>query len=175
MILGYSELLQRHSEIIKTEADVELINPASIDIRIGEHLLAEEFGGMIDIDLTEYNKEFPYYIKPGEFVLVSTYEHIYVPIDLAMELKLKSSRAREGYNHSLAFWVDPNWDGILTMEIQNVKKYTQLPLYPGMRFAQIILHQLASPCSKPYNGRYQQASSAEDASKLPLGTVTQCT
>lgn len=134
--------------------DRSLINPASIDIRIGETLQFE------DESIYDLKRNSPYILSPHEFVLVAVYEHIYVPPQYAVELKLKSSRAREGFNHSLAFWVDPGWDGILTMEVMNVNNYSDLKLDYGMKFAQIIVHKLDQPAT-PYTGRYQHATSVE--------------
>lgn len=142
----------------------EMVNPASIDIRVGYELIRETLGGeRVTTRLSAYSKEDPYLLVPGEFVLVSTLERIKVPLDLAMELKLKSSRAREGYNHLLAFWFDPGWDGIGTLEIVNVNRFTKLPLYPGLRIGQIIYHLLSEPVTKPYTGRYHNATGVESA------------
>jgi dCTP deaminase len=110
-------------------------------------------------DISGYNKEVPFWIQPGVFFLAETLEHIHVPNGYCMELKLKSSRAREGYNHSLAFWVDPGWDGILTMELQNITNLHQLPVYPGLKIAQLIYHKMDAPAIKPYEGKYQNSNS----------------
>lgn len=134
----------------------QFVNPASVDIRIGAHLKYED---ETQWDLTKS----AYVLKPKEFVLISTYEHIMVPHDCAVELKLKSSRAREGFNHSLAFWVDPGWTGILTMEVMNVNNTRTLVVEYGMAFAQIIVHKLDTPVLRPYVGRYQGATSVEAA------------
>lgn len=86
-----------------------------------------------------------------------------VPRDLAVELKLKSSRAREGFDHSLAFWFDPGWDGVGTLEVHNMNRYTSLELSYGLRFAQLVIHKLDRPVIQGYNGRYQHATSVEAA------------
>lgn len=140
-----------------------LINPASIDIRIGTKLLVEEaHERWLPIDLLNCGQ---YILRPNQFVLVETFEYITVPNGYAVELKLKSSMARRGFNHSLAFWVDPGWSGILTMEVQNVTEYQHLKLECGMRFAQIIVHRLDQDAHNPYSGRYQHAGGVE-AGKL---------
>jgi dCTP deaminase len=150
--------LQHHIiQVPGEEYDINhYLNPASIDIRIGKTFLCETYSKFSPFDLPP-----GFVLLPGEFMLVSTYETIHVPNGYAMELKLKSSIARQGFNHSLAFWVDPGWKGILTMEIQNVTNYQCLRLNSGMRFAQIIFHELTSLAARPYNGKYQHASSAE--------------
>lgn len=154
------------------QPDFSLVNPASIDIRIGKTIILEnDFTSPLSKDaMTDpinlehnYSSKYPYWLAPGEFALVSTYETIMVPNGYAIELKLKSSTARKGFNHSLAFWVDPGWNGILTMEIQNVLKRHHVPLWYGMRFAQLIVHTLDKQATYPYQGRYQNASQVEAA------------
>jgi len=160
MILSDGTLRRMLHQFITEDADSTLINPASIDIRIGRRLLYEDGDAWTQIELVKY-REGCYQLQPGEFVLVETLERLTVPNGYAIELKLKSSRAREGYNHSMAFWFDPGWDGIGTMEIHNVSRVRTLPLFTGLRFAQIIIHQLDAPAVTPYQGRYHNAIRVE--------------
>ena len=152
-----AESLQPLMPTLVGHTDVELLNPASIDIRIGTALIRETFVDKISGWEGQQLGKAPYLLAPGEFVLVATMEVVKVPLMYAVDLRLKSSRAREGYNHSLAFWVDPGWKGILTMEISNVSRYHYLPLFPGLRIAQIIVHTLDKATKQGYKGRYQHA------------------
>jgi dCTP deaminase len=135
-----------------------MVNPASIDIRIGNTNI---YRG-VECDISGRTADNPIYLEPGAFMLVSTLERLKVPLDCAMDLRLKSSRARVGYDHALAFWFDPGWDGIGTLEIKNIG-YDMLPIYPGLRIGQIIYHRLTEVCEKPYAGRYQAATIVEGA------------
>lgn len=159
MILPYQELMERglRGELVEP-FDPDLVNPASIDIRIGNTNI---YRG-IECDITGRTVENPIYLEPGAFMLCSTLERLKVPLDCAMDLRLKSSRARAGYDHALAFWFDPGWDGIGTLEVKNIG-YEMLPIYPGLRIGQIIYHRLTAVCDKPYAGRYQSASTVEGA------------
>lgn len=155
-VLSDTTLRNRIHELIK-DPDPSLINPASIDIRIGRHLKYEHESTW------DLSTQGPYTLQPKEFVLVSTYEYLMVPDDLAMELKLKSSMARQGFDHSLAFWFDPGWSGIGTMEVHNMNRLQPLTLTYGTRFAQCIYHKLDHPVTNAYQGRYQNATSVEAA------------
>lgn len=155
-ILSDTTLHERLHEFIK-EPDHTMVNPASIDIRIGQTLQFE------DDSIWNFGEHGPYTLVPKEFVLVATYEYIMVPLDCAVELKLKSSRARQGFDHSLAFWIDPGWSGVLTMEVTNNNRLKNLILEYSWRFAQIIVHKLDRPVAQPYSGRYQGATSVEAA------------
>lgn len=158
MILSDVTLLKMLPDLIK-EPNAELVNPASIDIRIGMNAKFDSSIGLIDVPLVANRN---YEVKSHQFVLVETLEHLMVPNGFAVELRLKSTIARQGFNHSLAFWFDPGWDGIGTMEIYN-QRMTSLQIYQGMKFAQIIVHKLDHKAVHPYQGRYQNAKAVESA------------
>lgn len=140
------------------EPDYSMVNPATIDIRVGLTARREmAFGHWEDIELPTDGIE----VAPGEFLLLATYESFRVPNGYAMDLRLKSSTARRGWDHSLAFWVDPGWEGVLTMEVRNVLRFNSLRLVPGERFAQVIVHKLIGASNRLYAGRYLGAESVE--------------
>ena len=166
MIFSRSDLERIYNYIVpnEEERDWNLINPASIDIRVGNELYIEVASGKTQkVSINSSSEDEPYIIQPGEFFLAGTYEKLHVPRNCAVELKLKSSRARAGWDHSLAFWFDPGWNGYGTMEIKNITRYTPLPIWKKMRFAQIIVHRLTTTVKEDqaYQGRYQGAESVE--------------
>lgn len=150
--------------------DPEMVNPASIDVRIGDSVLVErkitfdarytqhkQFKeGWAEIDISDRTADNPYWIQPCEFILVATLETFNMPSDLVGEFRLKSSRAREGYDNALAVWLDPEWSGSkLTLEIVNNRRLTSIPLYPGLKIGQAIFHKCNAP-DRTYQvtGRY---------------------
>ena len=159
MILCDRDLLSLGPQLLDP-FDETLVSPASVDIRIGNHVIVEskEF---IKLAIDDYSIDLPMLIEPGDFILVETLETLKVPNGYAVEMKLKSSRAREGWNHSLAFWFDPGWHGVATMELHNVSRFQILRLYPGLRIGQIIVHRLSGDAINPYKGKYQGATSVE--------------
>lgn len=136
--------------------DPNLINPASIDVRIGHTALIETEEGWREHSLLEYSKEKPMWVQPKEFLLVATLETFNMPSNACGEFKLKSSRAREGWNNCLAVWIDNKFSNSkLTMELINECRFTPLPLYPELKIGQIILHGCSTPI-RDYSvtGRY---------------------
>ena len=131
---------------------MEFINPASIDVRLGKNLMIERphEPDLRLIDISEYTEENPYLLKAGEFVLAETLEKFRIPDRISAQFVLKSSRAREGYQHLLAGWIDPGYRGRLTLEIKNIRKYHELPLYKGMRIGQIVFHHMSQVPVKSY-------------------------
>lgn len=160
MILSDGTLHRMLDQFIK-EPDHSLVNPASIDIRIGSKgMFDEDLGALVPDEIPTEQDPYKRWLYSKQFALVETYEHIMCPNGYTIELRLKSSIARMGFNHSMAFWVDPGWNGVLTMEIYNLRSI-HLRLYRGMRFAQLIVNRLDTDAVEPYNGRYQGATQVE--------------
>ena len=173
MILSDSTLLNRLKEFVQ-DPDPAFVNSASVDFRLGRKLLVEiepvSGPGWLpteptwqEINLGDYSQDHPYLLRPQSFALGETFEIIKVPLDCAVEMKLKSSRARAGIDHSLAFWFDPGWVGIGTLELQNAFRYSAVKLWFGMRVGQLVVHKLDQPAVRPYSGRYQKATTLEVA------------
>jgi len=136
-----------------------LLNPASLDVVLGPTLMVEvpHKNELMRYDITRATKEDPYWLKPGEFVLAQTLEMFSLPDEISAQFVLKSSRAREGYNHMLSGWCDPGWHGsVLTLELQNCRKYTDLPLYPNLKIGQMVFHKMSGMPVVNYSktGRY---------------------
>jgi dCTP deaminase len=92
----------------------------------------------------------PFILHPGEFVLGSTLERVALPDDLVARLEGKSSLGRLGLLiHSTAGYVDPGWDGNLTLELSNVANLP-ITLYDGMKIGQISFQRLSSPVEVAY-------------------------
>ena len=101
----------------------ELVNPASLDVRLGENLLVEmpQSPALLPYSIAGHSQENPFMLQPHEFVLAETMEEFKLPDCVAGQLALKSSRAREGIEHLLAGYIDPGYEGRLTLELQNAR------------------------------------------------------
>ena len=92
-------------------------------------------------------------ISSGEFVLGSTIERVRLPDDLVARLEGKSSLGRLGLLiHSTAGYVDPGWDGFLTLELSNVANLP-ITIYPHMKIGQISFFRLSTPAEVPYGSK----------------------
>lgn len=84
-----------------------------------------------------------YELEPGAFILACTEETFHFPQDIGGIFCLKSSRAREGYNHSLAGLCDAGWNNsVLTLELKNNSEIVSLPLYKGLSIGQMVFEKL---------------------------------
>jgi dCTP deaminase len=136
----------------------ELVNPASLDVRLGENLLVEEpkVPALLPLSIAGHTQKKPFMLQPHQFVLAETVEEFHFPDCVAGQLALKSSRAREGIEHLLAGYIDPGYKGRLTLELQNARSLHAVALWPGMRIAQIVFHKMSMLPGKSYSvtGRY---------------------
>lgn len=162
MILSDTEiqnLIREHSMV--QDYDPELINPASLDLRLGNLIMLEsvESHQMIPLDLSRYTVDHPYELVPGQFVLAQTIETFNMPEDIAGLFFLKSSRAREGYENLHAGYADPGWHGsALTLELKNARQLQPLPIYPGLKIGQMVFWRMSQRPAISYaiTGSYNQ-------------------
>jgi dCTP deaminase len=150
--------------------DMGLLQPSSFDVRLDRffRLFDNHKYAYIDpaedqSDLTrfvEVKADEAFILHPGEFVLGSTYEFVKLPDNIAARLEGKSSLGRLGLlTHSTAGFVDPGFNGHVTLELANVSNLP-IKLWPGMKVGQLCFFQLSSPSETPYGSekylnRYQ--------------------
>jgi len=140
--------------------DESLLQPSSVDVRVDRFFRVFHNARYPYIDarepqedlteLVEIDDERPFILHPGEFVLGSTLERIVLPDNLVARLEGKSSLGRLGLLiHSTAGFIDPGWDGHVTLELSNVANLP-ITIYHGMKIGQISFVQLSEPADKPY-------------------------
>jgi len=138
----------------------ELLQPSSVDVRVDRlfRVFRNSRYPFIDVkqemeeltELVEVEPEEAFILHPGEFVLGSTLERITLPDDLVARLEGKSSLGRLGLLiHSTAGFIDPGWDGHVTLELSNVANLP-ITIYYGMKIGQLSFVQLTEPAEYPY-------------------------
>jgi dCTP deaminase len=157
--------------------DPACVQPSSVDLHVDAEfrVFRNNRYPFIDVkqeqDLTELVEVKPdeaFILHPGEFVLGSTLERVAIPDDLVARLEGKSSLGRLGLLiHSTAGYVDPGWDGYLTLELSNVANLP-ITIYPGMKIGQISFFQLTTPADTPYGsaGNKYQGQRGPTASRI---------
>ena len=138
----------------------EAVQPSSVDLHLDRRFRVFRNSRYPYIDVREEQPELtelveiagdePFILHPGEFVLGSTLEMVTLPDDLVARLEGKSSLGRLGLLiHSTAGYVDPGWEGNLTLELSNVANLP-ITLYDGMKIGQISFQRLSSPVEVAY-------------------------
>ena len=140
--------------------DPRCVQPSSVDLHVdrvfrtfhnARYPFIDVKRPMEDLtELVEVRDGETFILHPGEFVLGSTLERIALPDDLVARLEGKSSLGRLGLLiHSTAGYVDPGWDGFLTLELSNVANLP-ITIYPGMKIGQISFFRLTTAAEMPY-------------------------
>ena len=149
--------------------DPKMVQPASYELHLGEGIV-EMVSDVTEgrdfqcgpLDVTNkiacqeafYPKKVAYgrtfYVGPGDFLLVTTKEKVWLPDDLAARVEGKSSLGRVGLAiHTTAGWIDPGFKGTITLELSNLSKRT-LELTVGMKIAQLAFFDMGEPALHPY-------------------------
>ena len=140
--------------------DDSCVQPSSIDLHADRYfrVFRNHSQRVIDVkddqeeltELVEMLGDEPLILHPGEFVLGATLERVALPSDLVGRLEGKSSLGRLGLLiHSTAGFVDPGFDGHLTLELSNVANLP-ITVYPGMKIGQISFLRMTTPADNPY-------------------------
>ena len=152
--------LLEEGRIVIDPYDESLLQPSSVDVRVDRffRVFHNARYPYIDVrepqedltELVELDDERPFILHPGEFVLGSTLERIVLPDDVVARLDGKSSLGRLGLLiHSTAGFIDPGWDGHVTLELSNVANLP-ITIYTGMKIGQVSFVQMTEAAEKPY-------------------------
>jgi dCTP deaminase len=88
-------------------------------------------------------------------VLGHTTERVRIPDYLAAQVDGKSTWGRRGLLiHSTAGWIDPGFEGQITLELSNVSS-EKIVLTAGVPIAQLVIFRMESAAERPYSGKYQ--------------------
>ena len=135
------------------------IQPASVDIRLGNTFSAVETSdnSVIKMDAPVKYKFITadsFLLLPGHFVLATTVEYFRLSDNLTAFVEGRSSIGRMGLFIQNAGWVDPGFEGEITLELFNAS-CCAIELKAGRRIGQLVFALLDRDAEKPYRGKYQ--------------------
>ncbi len=146
------------------------IQPASIDVRLADEFVTYlpsqvsclDPNDPLTLAVASQRLRVPYgdafVLHPGEFALGSTIEEVEIPVDLVATVDGRSSIGRLAVVvHATAGFIDPGFQGQITLELSNIGAIP-VKLYPGMRVAQLVFHELKSPAEVPYGAANRGSS-----------------
>lgn len=161
MILSDKTIIKmlKDSELKISPLENEQIQPASVDIRLGNTfgIVEDNPSGIITMDseikykIIESDK---YILLPNQFVLATTMEYFELPDDLTAFVEGRSSLGRMGLFIQNAGWVDPGFKGEITLELYNANRCA-IELKAGRRVGQLVFAKMDAAALNPYNGKYQ--------------------
>jgi dCTP deaminase len=135
------------------------LQPASIDLRLGRNFLKIDENTLESLSL---DSELPYVqiekdeivIPPQSFLLATTVEYIRIPTNVTAFVEGRSSIGRMGLFIQNAGWVDPGFEGNITLELFNANRLP-IRLTSGRRICQIVFAFMDKATRRPYAGKYQ--------------------
>ena len=135
------------------------IQPASVDIRLGDTygVVEDSSAGVLQLSSeVKYKtiKAEKYLLMPGQFVLATTMEYFMLPDNMTAFVEGRSSIGRLGLFVQNAGWVDPGFEGEITLELYNANRCA-IELECGRRVGQLVFAQLDDHAQNPYNGKYK--------------------
>lgn len=120
MILSDITIMKLADEGLIQPFDMKQLQPASYDLTLGQLPSLRD----------------TYLLRPKEFILASTLERVSIPGTLVARIEGKSTWARKGLVIHTAGFIDPGFQGQLTLEMTNLSN-TPILLELGKRIAQI--------------------------------------
>ncbi len=151
-------MLQERTIVVEPIEPYQL-QPASIDLRLGRQFLKLDENSLDALSLdTE-----PCYVSlekdeiilpPQTFLLATTVEYVKIPANVTAFVEGRSSIGRMGLFIQNAGWVDPGFEGTITLELFNANRLP-LRLAAGRRICQIVFALMDQESSRPYAGKYQ--------------------
>ncbi len=161
-----SLIQEKNAVYVEDGPDLQMdlqLGPSSFDLRLGYSFgeLATRLVEVVDTrDMKQYQEcvHETYHppgeaviVHPGQFILGSTLETINVPNDLVARVEGRSSYGRLGIVvHATAGYVDPGFEGDITLEIQNLGN-APVKLYPEDRVCQIVFETMTTEADVPYD------------------------
>ncbi len=146
-------------ELIIDPVDKMQIQPASVDMRLGDDFLKVDENSL---PLMTLNDQVNYeevrgseiIIPPHSFLLATTKEYIKLPNNLTAFVEGRSSIGRMGLFIQNAGWVDPGFEGQITLELYNANRLP-IKLESDRRICQLVFASMDNKADNPYQGKYQ--------------------
>jgi len=150
----------------------EMIRPASVDLTLqDEPFLKPTTPSSVECMNPTRIKPKPIQcdrqiIQPREMLLASTEQRIALPLDLAADVKGRSTMARHGLQVHAAGFVDPGFEGTITLELVNFAE-DPIRIEPKVRICQMVFYQMTGACEHGYGdlatSKYQGQTGATPA------------
>lgn len=157
MIWGDRKLRKYFEELI-INGDPRMINPASVNLRLGHSFLTISkeqhitLGERVRYNETLISEDGGYILEPGGFCLATTKEGLVMFPNVAAFVQGRSSIGRIGLTVQNAGFVDPGFSGHITLELKNDAP-VPIVLKAGYPVAQLVFFD-CTRVKEPYQGKY---------------------
>lgn len=167
MLLNDTQIIARLEELFPfhhNDIDIDTqVQPSSVDLRLGNKIkrhrdLLNPQDRLVDPGESdawcweEIDISGGYVLRPGHqhFILATTVESLRVPSNITARVDGRSSFGRRAVKvHSTAGFVDPGFEGQITLEMDLSGRFS-LTLRPGLRICQVSFELMTGPAARPY-------------------------
>lgn len=177
MILGDSEIRKLIKEGYLPRCNEKLINPASLNVRIGFTFLVPHqkpngiaLGDKVEYDTVTLKQGETFTLAPSQFALATTVEKVNLPPAFAAFVQGRSSIGRVGLSVQNAGFIDPGFHGHITLELKN-ETHSPIIIRPGYPVAQLVIVR-ADGVETPYDGKYNEQVEAT-GSRMHLDDIAE--
>ncbi|MEK7453020.1 MAG: dCTP deaminase [Patescibacteria group bacterium] len=149
----------KSGELMIDPVKEESVQPASVDCYLGDHFLVvdRDYMDVITLDSEIIYKEInnnTITIPPHSFLLATIREYIKLPNNIVAFVEGRSSIGRMGLFIQNAGWVDPGFEGKITLELYNANSLP-IKLQADRRICQLVFCRMDKDAENPYRGKYQ--------------------
>lgn len=178
-VISHNRLIEMVESGVVQNSDLSYVQGASIDIHLSNSIFRENedntglqvvsisdkrYPKMIERPLNAWDETL---IMPGEFFLGSSIEYFDLPKNICARYSITSTMGRCGLEHLNAGWIDPGFQGSLTLEFINLLRFSCIDIRVGMRCGQIVFFDVEEvPDHADYKkvGRYNNSGKLMTAS-----------
>ncbi len=141
--------------------DESLLQPSSVDVRVDRlfRVFHNNRYPFIDVkveqeeltELVEVDGDHPFVLHPGRVrARVDARAHPAARTTSSRGSRARARSAASGCSSTRPpGFIDPGWDGHVTLELSNVANLP-ITIYPGMKIGQISFMQMTEPATTPY-------------------------
>lgn len=157
------------------------VQPASVDLTLNDRIMVLKnnnytiFPYEKDKDIYDKLKIVKYILRPNEFILAEIRENLTLGNNLTGRIENRSSLARLGLEVSMGSFINPGYDGRLTITIKNNSGHP-IEIHKGMRICQLVLEDVSPAASFGYDTKPDAKYQKEEGvvfSKLFMDTEYQ--
>lgn len=143
------------------------IQSASIDLHLGGDFIEFSTKKAVDIfdaesGYTKITTMDEYRIPSRAFVLATTDEYVELSGELTAFIEGRSSIGRKGLFIHNAGYIDPGFEGRITLELFNASP-RPIVVHKGMSICQMVVLKTSSFVQHPYNGKYQNQNTVTES------------
>lgn len=145
--------------------DKNQIQPASIDLRVGDEGATTKHKQRVDIAAKGL-----IILEPGDFGVICILEHVNLGPQYVGRIGLRSKYARKGLIATTGPQIDPGFEGSIKVGLANLTPKS-VPLSHRDDILTLEIHRLEKPVAKSYSGPYQgkYGLSVEDLDSIAEG------